>query len=65
LVSLKPDGVEETIQSASISLALFGTTDQSESELKEDDLVVEVNETGSGNLNICWKIKQILGITVT
>jgi hypothetical protein len=63
LVSLKPDGVEETIQSASISLALFGTTDQS--ELKEDDLVVEVNETGSGNLNICWKIKQILGITVT
>lgn len=77
LIKIKPDGIEESIQSASISLALFGEFNinnfgNSENsgnsddipELKEDDLIVEVQETGSGNLNISWKLKQILGITV-
>lgn len=74
MINLKPDGIEESIQSASISLALFGEFGINNSgnsgnsndilELKEDDLVVEVQETGSGNLNISWKLKQVLGITV-
>ena len=65
LILLKPDGIEESIQSASISLALFGSKPVDQSELKEDDLMVDFTETSSGNLNITWKLKQILGITVT
>lgn len=64
LVLLKPDGIEESIQSASILLALFGSKPADNSELKEEDLVVELNETSNGNLSISWKLKQILGITV-
>lgn len=62
LISLKPEGIDESIQSCAVSFALFGKI--TGSELKESDLAVEFVETGSGNLNITWKLKQMLGITV-
>ena len=65
LINLKPEGIEDSVQSDSISLALFGFIDSPKSELKEDDLVIEIIETSSGNLNITWRLKQILGITVS
>lgn len=66
LISLKPEGIDESIQSASITIALFGKRSENEqAELKEDDLVVEMSETAGGHLNISWKLKQILGITVS
>ena len=65
LIGLRPEGIDESIQTASISIAIFGKKPANEqSELKEDDLVVEMKETANGNLNISWKLKQILGITV-
>lgn len=65
LIALKPEGIEESVQSSAISLALFGKgTSLLESELKEEDLVVEFSETSSGNLNFVWKLKQSFGITV-
>ena len=64
LIKLKPDGIEESIQSSAISMAIFGTTNSND-ELKGEDLVVEVVETGSGgNLTFSWKLKQSYGITV-
>ena len=33
--------------------------------IKEEDLIVEIVEMGStGNLNVNWKLRQIMGITV-
>lgn len=61
---MKPDGIEASVQSSAISLALLGIPVATD-DLKEEDLVVEIVETGStGNLNLCWKLKQMLGITV-
>lgn len=65
LINLKPEGIDESIQSSAISFAFYGSlTTENQNELKADDLVVEIGETSSGNLNISWKLKQILGITV-
>lgn len=59
---MKPEGIEDSIQSSAISLALLGIPSDN---LKETDLVLEITEMGSTeNLNITWKLKQILGITV-
>ena len=59
---MKPEGIEDSLQSSAISLALLGIPT---TELKEEDLIVEITEMGStGNLNISWKLKQMLGITV-
>lgn len=64
LIQMKPEGIEDSIQYSAISLALLGTLSTSD-ELKEEDLVVEIGEMGStGNLNVSWKLKQMLGITV-
>lgn len=65
LIKLKPDGIEDSIQSSAIKLALYGNgSDYYSNELKEEDLVVEFKETVGGNLNFGWKLKQSYGITV-
>ena len=59
---MKPEGIEDSIQSSAISVALLGLPT---SDLKEEDLIVEIVEMGStGNLNVNWKLRQIMGITV-
>lgn len=61
---MKPEGIEDSIQSSAISLAFLGIPGVG--DLKEEDLILEIVEMGStGNLNLCWKLKQMLGITVT
>lgn len=65
LIQMKPEGIEDSIQSSAISIALLGASSSTTDELKEEDLVVEIGEMGStGNLNVSWKLKQMLGITV-
>jgi len=59
---MKPEGIEDSIQSSAISLAILGLP---VTDLKDEDLIVEIVEMGpNGNLNISWKLKQMLGITV-
>lgn len=64
LIELKPEGIDESIQLSAISLTFFGKI-AGESELKEEDLLVEFVESKSENLNINWKLKSDFGITVS
>ena len=68
LIKLKPDGIEDSLQNSLTRCALYGDSREKflgdEMVSKDDEILLEVKENSTENLNVSWKLKQSLGITV-